>query len=100
VQPGSTKGSLLHELAAQLTDVQVPTERQRAGRRYGQWITEREAGKRARHPRGLIEYGVEGAAPQRFAEGGRVEKESPDPWKSQGLLESEYLPPARPYRHP
>jgi hypothetical protein len=64
VQPGSTKGSLLHELRDQLLDIRVPTERQRAGQRYGQWINEREAAKRAAHPRGLIEYGVERAAPQ------------------------------------
>jgi hypothetical protein len=63
IQPGTSKGTPLHEFLTQITDTKVPTEKQVKGVRYGQMVSEREAKSRAKHPRGLIEYGIEQAAP-------------------------------------
>ena len=51
----SSKGSFLHELAAQLTDTRLPTEQQVRGERYGESEARKAAVARAKRPRGLIE---------------------------------------------
>jgi hypothetical protein len=58
IQPGSARGSTLHEFLSQITDTKVPTQKEVAGQRYGQKLSLKEAKTRAQHPRGLIEYGL------------------------------------------
>jgi hypothetical protein len=43
LQPGTSKGDLLHELMTQITDTKVPTPRQIAGERYGEQKAKEEA---------------------------------------------------------
>jgi hypothetical protein len=64
IQPGTSKGNLLHELLQQVTDTKVPTAKQIAGERYGQQKVKEEAQQRAQRPRGLIEYGVRELSPR------------------------------------
>jgi hypothetical protein len=60
VRPGSTSPGFLSELGQQLTHTKVPTPGQVRGAATGQQILRQEATTRARRPRGLIEYGVQG----------------------------------------
>jgi len=58
IQPGTAKGSPLHEFLSQIFDVKVPTEKQIKGQKYGEQQIKQEEKKRAKKPRGLIEYGA------------------------------------------
>jgi hypothetical protein len=56
LQPGTSKGNLLHELMTQNTDTKVPTARQIAGERYGEQKARQEAIGRRRQPHRSIGY--------------------------------------------
>jgi hypothetical protein len=66
LQPGTSKGNLLHELMTQLTDTKVPTPRQIAGERFGEQRQQQEARSRRRNPRGPIEYLGQRYLPHRY----------------------------------
>lgn len=83
VQPGTAKGSALHEFLSQIFDVKVPTPRQVKGAKYGETMRKKEAKAREKKPRGLIEYGATelkkavglaegGPVPPGYARGGPV----------------------------
>jgi hypothetical protein len=64
VQPGTPKGSFLHELGSQLADVKVPTDRQIRNEQIGLKINRQSERQREKRPRGLIEYGAEQLTPK------------------------------------